>query len=441
MLQAKYRPQKRATVALLLTLAIGWIVWEVWRFHTGNDVPINLFYVACGLIIAIQLSLSVFDGILNDAQYIDNFRVIILIPVYNESAVSLEAGIASLFYQTRIPDAIYVVDDGSKDSSSYDSVRKLLRNESRSRDIEAHWFKQRNQGKRVAHTTALQKIEHQPNTIIVTLDSDGILDPNAIEEGLRCFMDSEVQSVAGLVVAKNAQQNILSKIVDLLFVGMQQLIDRSSMSVLESVMVNSGGLAFYRKEVVDAACEYGYTSEIFFGRQVGFSDDSYLTLFAMLMGKTIQQPTAIVFADMPVNLSHHVRQQMRWMRGSFIRSWWRIRFLPIHSWGFMRQVLGWVLMLANAAIIVYLFIINPIIYHELPSVRLLLVPVVIGYVEGIRYLSVQRSDMSVKQRMMIYAMAPLAIVWSSTVLRTLRIYGMLTCLRTGWGTRQKVEIE
>jgi hyaluronan synthase len=31
-------------------------------------------------------------------------------------------------------------------------------------------------------------------------------------------------------------------------------------------------------------------------------------------------------------------------------------------------------------------------------------------------------------------------VWAFTVLRALRVYGMATCWKTGWGTRETVEV-
>ncbi|MFC2285945.1 MAG: hypothetical protein ACFNLH_10860, partial [Corynebacterium matruchotii] len=49
------------------------------------------------------------------------------------------------------------------------------------------------------------------------------------------------------------------------------------------------------------------------------------SLFALLHGRTVQQPSAFAFAWMPDRWSHHYRQQERWFRGSFIRGLWRIR--------------------------------------------------------------------------------------------------------------------
>lgn len=168
-----------------------------------------------------------------------------------------------------------------------------------------------NLGKRHTHDNAFNSIKTTANVIVVTVDSDGILDPRAIEEGLKPFIDPRVKSVAGIVIASNAQRNLLSRITDMIFVSGQQLIDRAVMSQFGNVLVNSGGLAFYRSSVIKVAKKHGYTTETFFGRPISFSDDSYLTLFSLLQGRAVQQQSSIVFADMPISLSHHIRQPLR----------------------------------------------------------------------------------------------------------------------------------
>ncbi|MFF5217550.1 hypothetical protein [Micromonospora sp. NPDC000442] len=60
-----------------------------------------------------------------------------------------------------------------------------------------------------------------------------------------------------------------------------------------------------------------------------------MTLFVMVRGRTVQQPTAFAFALMPNRFGHLCRMYLRWMRGSFIRSWWRVRRT---GWGTRQQV-------------------------------------------------------------------------------------------------------
>lgn len=168
----------------------------------------------------------------------------------------------------------------------------------------------------------------------MTVDSDSFLDYEAIANICAPFHDGCVQSVAGVILALNNRKNFLARVTNLLFVT-QQLTDRSAMSMLGSVLVNSGALASYRREVLDHNIS-AYLNEVYIGKHVEFSDDSMLTLFALMRGRTVQQPIAFAFAVMPEDRSHHYRQQIRWFRGSFIRDLWRVRFLPLVCWGFWR---------------------------------------------------------------------------------------------------------
>ena len=66
-----------------------------------------------------------------------------------------------------------------------------------------------------------------------------MLDAEALHEIVQPFSDPRVMSVAGVILAINNRENLLARVTDVIFVG-QQLIDRSFMSRLGSVMVNSG---------------------------------------------------------------------------------------------------------------------------------------------------------------------------------------------------------
>lgn len=437
-LRATYNTRpKLAFMAVIVSVAL-WAFWEVWSSKHGVNKALRCFYACTGGISMAQLIAVSITKKTKPSKDLNRWNVAVIVPAYNEDEESLSEGLNSLFHQTRVPNEIHIVDDGS--AQEYTTLRNAFLKAARAKHIQATWTRQKNSGKRVAHETAMKRlVNRQRDTIIVTLDSDGILDPKAIEVGLAPFDDDKVQSVAGLVVARNVKANILSRVVDLLFVAQQQLIDRDMMSKFKSVLVNSGGLAFYRLDVIDNALRSGYTSETFFGRPVTFSDDSYLTLFALHAGHTVSEPRAIVFADMPIKFSHHRRQQLRWMRGSFIRSWWRLRYLPVFSWGFARQMIGWLLTIANVIIVITVFVVRPAITHELPEAQYVVAPLLVGYLFSLRYLAVSRSDVSPLQRFGIYLLTPVATIWSGTLLRALRLYGAVTCYKTGWLTRKAVE--
>src|SRR5690606_34763955 len=256
---------------------------------------------------------------------------------------ALRACLASMIDQTRKPNMIYVVDDGSTHTQGYGEIRQWFLHAAIEAGIMPAWHRQKNQGKRHAQAAAI--LATPDADIYWTVDSDTISDPKALQELLKPFANRRVQSVAGIVMAANVRSSFLTRFTDLWFVA-GQLTDRSSLSVFGSVWVNSGPIAAYRAAVIRDNLD-AYLSETFLGRRVPFSDDSLMTLFAMLRGRTVQQPTAFAYSLMPERTGHFMRMFLRWMRGSFIRSCWRMRYLPLSSYGYWAHLLRWIQTVAS----------------------------------------------------------------------------------------------
>jgi len=349
--------------------------------------------------------------------------------VCEEDLGYLHGMLLSLLEQTRLPQAVHVVDDGS--TVDYTEVQAWFEDAAARAGVEVTWQRQANAGKRHAQGAGVRV---SPNAqVYVTVDSDARLDPHALEQLLIPLVDPRVQSVAGIVLAANNRVNLLARITDLYYVT-GQLTDRSSLSAVGSVLVNSGVLAAYRAEIIRDNLA-GYLNETILGRPVLFSDDSMLTLFAILRGRTVQQPTAIVYTAMPENVGHAVRQFLRWCRGSTIRSCWRLRYLSPVRIAYWLHLARWIQMAVATAVFVYLFVEQPTA-GRMPSWSFAVAPILIGYAQGLRYLTIRRPDESLRSQLWTWALAPLAVLWAWTVLRAVRWYAMFTCLRTGWGTRQ-----
>ncbi|MGW4804797.1 glycosyltransferase [Kitasatospora sp. NPDC004272] len=364
---------------------------------------------------------------------LDRAHVAVLVPVFNEDPGWLRRCLASLLAQSRPPDAVHVVDDGSK--VDYRREREWFRAACRDAGVAVSWQRTPNRGKRAAQLLAAGRAPEAD--FFLTIDSDTDLDTEAVAELLQPFADPRVQSVAGVVLAANADENLLTRCTDL-YMTVWQLNERSAQSVLGSVLVNTGVLAAYRAAVVREHAR-AYLGETFLGRPVVFSDDSMLTLFAKLRGRTVQQPSALGLAAMPQTLDHHLRQQLRWMRGSAIRTCWRLRYLPLTGYAFWLQAAHLFTAATGGVLFLWLFLWQPFTVG-VPLWLLLVVPTVISYVEALRYLTVRRHGHPLRRQLAVLALAPLTLLWGMTVLRALKWYGALTCARTGWGTRQDVEL-
>lgn len=427
--------------ALLLVVLTAWGARHVYAVvhpdldpgHRFTVVYAVAFVILCWQTV-LALSERPYVTSAEQAQALDQLRVVANVPIYNEDPAALKETIASLLDQTRLPQVIHAVNDGST-QVDYAEVRAWAETAAAERGVELTWYDKPNGGKRSAQVVTFSSTPEAD--IYLTVDSDAVLDERALEEGLKPFADPEVTSVAGVVQALNNRANLLARLTDLWFV-MGQMTDRSSLSTMGSVLVNSGPLALYRAQVVRDHL-HTYASEEFLGRRVEFSDDSMLTLFCLCAGKTVQQPTAFAFTLMPETLDHHLRQYLRWMRGAFIRSFWRFRYLPTNRYAYWAHLAGWVQTLVSLWVFIALFVVGAA--RDPGSVPpLLLIPVLVGYGQALRYFSARRSDEPTWSRVLTVVLSPLASLWAFFGLRLVRLYAIATCRRTGWGTRESVEV-
>ncbi|WP_170286439.1 glycosyltransferase [Micromonospora olivasterospora] len=417
----------------------------------GGGSGLTLAYAVMFLFLVIQFGAAYLERpakVTDRVQkQLDQLCVVALVPAYNEDAKALQECLMSMIFQTRKPDTIYVVDDGSKHTDGYRKVQRWFLEVAPMHGIRPVWHIQSNAGKR--HAQAKAVMDTPEADVYWTVDSDTVSDPSALAELLKPFGNPEVQSVAGIVMAANVRvkqdwgkhrTNFLTRFTDLWFVA-GQLTDRSSLSVLGSVWVNSGPIAAYRADLIRNNL-HSYLAETFFGRPVPFSDDSMLTLFAMLRGRTVQQPTAFAYSLMPDRIGHFNRMFLRWMRGSFIRSWWRVRYLPIRSFAWWAHILRWTQSVAATVLFVAVMLVSPVIDFRIEALPWMLgVPIVVGYAQTLRYMTIRRSDQPLLYQWGTWALSPVAVFFALVWLRAIRWYGVATCWKTGsWGTRQTVEV-
>jgi hyaluronan synthase len=429
---------RRRAVLVVLVLLLGGVAWAARHVVAvagagyGHPQGVAVVFVGVFVLLAWQTGLAYLERPIRltagQQVRVDQLSVTVNVPVHNEAPNLLEACLGSLLAQARLPQRVQVVVNGCS-SQPYQRLLAEWRHAARARGIQADAVQIDPASKRLAQLTTFRT---DPAEVFVTIDSDTVLDRNALAEGLKPFADPQVQSVAGIGVGLNWNRNLLTRLTNLWFLTFQLGL-RSSLSTMRSVLVNSGTLAFYRSAVVREGAD-GYAHETFLGRPVTFSDDSMLTTLAKLRGRTVQQPTCIAFTVLPERVGHHLRQQLRWMRGSFIRSWWRMRYLPLGSYAYWMHFAGWVNFVLATVVFAAVFVARPVIDRRLVP-GLLAIPVLVGYTVALKYLLIRRDDEPLASQLGTILLAPLAFLWSFFVLRPLRLYAIVTCLRTGWGTR------
>lgn len=372
---------------------------------------------------------------------VDALTVTVQVPVYNEDPGALRACLHSVLVQSRRVTRVRVVDDGSVHPDGtpmdYGDVRAELCGRAAAIGVEVTWDRTVNRGKRHAQMHVLADDDAD---IFVTLDSDSVLDAEAVAEGLKPFADPGVQSVAGQVVVLNHDANALTRLINLLYLPFTRGL-RSAQSVLRRVTINSGTLAFYRADVVRNAAG-AYENEQFRGRPMQMNDDSMLTFYALLAGDTVHQPSSLVFTLAPERFRHYMRQQMRWMRGTTVRHLWWLRYMPANGvvfWSTVGEYLHLVLGITIPAVLIAV----PEYRAHLGTVALLALAIgaAMSYLTALRLFTVTRTDMTGPQTALLFAAAPIAALWRAVLLRPVYWYAMATCTRISrWGTRDGVEV-
>lgn len=273
--------------------------------------------------------------------------------------------------------------------------------------------------------------------VFVTIDSDTVLDKNAIKNGMRPFGEPKVMSVAGLLVGLNDRANLLTRLTDLGFVN-SFINGRAAWSRLRSVAVNCGGLAFYRASVVHKYLDE-YVNQTVFGRKASSGDDRILTNFALLEGWAVFQENSIGYTVLPERMKHLIKQRIRWWRSFFWGGVWLIRrFSPA-------RLVWWLVTWQFISFIFYSFIIVSLIVSSarlgsIPWMFFIYLSFGLAYIRSIRFLTIKLDRRQLKDQLITFVLAPLSSILHFFLCSVLQYVGLATVFNTGWGTRKKVEV-
>ena len=360
---------------------------------------------------------------------LDGLRVVVTVPVYNEDRAILDRCIWALVNQSRKPQRIDVVDDGST-TVDYSDVRAHWEGEHQG--VEVTWERQPNAGKRRAHCLTFKS--DKLADIFVTVDSDTALVHNGLEEGLKPFADPAVQSVAGIELGYNAGYNFITQIQNALQ-QLAQVVIGAAWSVTGDMYTNRGPFALYDADMVRELVPL-YWGEMLFGRQVILGDDSLLALAGSMRGRSVQQLSAFGLTMWPETVDHHIRQRVRWARGRAVRNFWRVKYYPLRSYLFWYTVMG-----------IYGFIAGLQIAYEMAAGwpqdkrtvgAALLLMAIWSWLSQVRALCIKRDGETWLDQAIMVFIRPVASLWSAVILnRLVRSWGSLTLFKQRWTTRQK----
>lgn len=366
---------------------------------------------------------------------LEEFRTAVVIPVYNEDKEIFKKVLDSLSDQTFLPDYVYIVEDGSLEENKCEALFEEWKNNFPNK---VKYTYKKNEGKREAQAVAFYELEGLVD-IFITIDSDTILNPDAIEEGLYPFFDEKITSVGGALLDYNNRDNFLTRAVGVSFVSAFSN-GRAAYSRWKAVGVNHGCLAFYRASVIDQYIEH-YLSQVIFSQKAKFGDDRMLTQYASIMGDTVYQETAVGYTLNPVKLSHLMRQRSRWWRSFWWGGLWFIKYQSPKKAAWWIQLSHYISFGAYTPVFIAIYFYFPIINRQFPIVVLIYM-IALGYFRNVRTLTFDRNDMNKLYQLFSYLIfSPFSTLLNLLICTILQVYGLLTVWKVAnWGTRKNVEV-
>lgn len=220
----------------------------------------------------------------------------LLVPAYNE-----ENQIRSTLESIQAQDykgifEVIVIDNNSKDKTS---------------EVVKHFnmpgltlLEEKQQGKSYALNTGFAHTKHE---LIVTIDADTFLLPNALTYMVTTFLSlpSDTAAVAGSIYVKNSRKNFMTRIQEWDYFHAIAAIKRIQ-SLLQATLVAQGAFSLFRKKCIEEVGGWKHT--------VG--EDIVLSWGLIVQGYRISfSEQAIAFVNVPEDYRTFFYQRSRWARG------------------------------------------------------------------------------------------------------------------------------
>jgi hyaluronan synthase len=243
----------------------------------------------------------------------------VVIPAYNEGAMVAKAinSVVNAHYRPERLEII-VVDDGSTDDTWMHIQHAVARHGDRIQAIRL----ERNRGKREALAVGFRRGKGE---IFVTIDSDSVVDSNALLALAGPFASERVGVVAGRVLVYNRHEGIIPRMLHVRFALSFDFL-RAYQSTFGTVYCSPGALSAYRASAVREVLE-PWLKQNFLGARATIGEDRALTNDILRLGfDSIYQRTAMVLTIVPMTYGKLCRMLLRWDR-SYIRE--ELRFAAI----------------------------------------------------------------------------------------------------------------
>jgi hyaluronan synthase len=332
------RPHRLRVCCMIVVIAMTIFVgWRIAHIVFVTDPGLGIYGMLVAYIIVQQFIVSYFfyrdpyqKAKKNPLAMKYNPLVSVVIATKNERFVIFDAAYSALnsSYQNL---EVCIVDDGSDDDFTAQNIDELVKH-SDGRVKAKHLPK--NEGKRRAMRHGFYLSEGE---IIIFLDSDTIVEYEAIEHLVRCINnDPNLGAIVGYCRPLNADFNYLTKMQDGWYHS-AFTIGKGMEHSLGTVSCCSGILSAYRREAIEA-CIDKWAVDYFLGTEFVAGDDRQLTAYVCggnkyTINKNLKQwktgycESALSISETPYKMGKFLRQQIRWEQ-----SWTRVMLFTFKWW-------------------------------------------------------------------------------------------------------------
>ena len=284
----------------------------------------------------------------DEADYSFEPTVTVVVPMYNEGA-SIRGTVASLL-ALEYPAGkleVVVVDDCSTDDSFAHASAMVAGSGGRLRVLR----NKHNLGKRKSINRVVLASQAE---IIVSVDSDVVVDRRAVRELVARFVRPEIAAVGGWVDVRNKSDNWLTRMQTIKYFFSYHFLKNLEWA-FRRVMCLSGCLTAYRRNVLVELHPVLEHREIC-GVPIKYGEDRFLTRHIIKAGHlTTMTLKAVCWTAAPTRLDDYFAQQLRWRRsnivdyfGALSHVWSLNPVIAVHYFALFAMILAYPALLVTA---------------------------------------------------------------------------------------------
>lgn len=346
------------TIILLSPAFIGYIMQLTIPIYINIALSIyginSIAFLLIQIICAIKNSKKINKLRENRQDNWNDLTVGLVIVGYREEPLLLKKCLESIKNSkyTNIKRIIFVIDGNEKDDEYMADIYKKIypNNEIINVDFLISDYKKENKeidftifgdkdicilqphgGKREGLYTAFTLFLNDPEIdVVITTDSDTIVDEMAITELAYTSNIENVGAVAGQILVWNTSDSILTHIISYRY-WFSFNLERACESYWQTVLCIAGPMGCYKTDVLTEILDEWF-NQTFLGQPCTFGDDRHLTNRILKTGKkVVYTEYAIGYTDTPIEYGRYYKQQTRWSKSYFREYLFNLQSMYLHS--------------------------------------------------------------------------------------------------------------